>query len=400
MFRSRMSAALLWGVALAPLPVAAQNLGVELVAQGFVLPTFVTAPQGDDRIFVTDIPGQVWVIGPDGSSELFLDIGDQLLFENAIGYSPTGLVGLAFHPDYLTNGRLFVRYNDNANVGHIVEFRVSSDPNRADASSGVSILSFEQINNYHSGGWIGFGPDGYMYITTGDSSFANDGALQAQDTSSLLGKILRIDVDGNRPYEIPQSNPFASGGGAPEVFAYGLRNPWRASFDGGNLYIGDVGQKNAEEINLLTTADAGANFGWSIMEGTFCYRLSCDRTGLTMPIYEYSHRTALGGPPGPELLCDSSITGGYVYRGRALPELFGHYVYADFCTGAVRSIRLTDTGAFDPMSLSDEIGHFGGLISFGIDGAGELYFTVSEGLDEGLGFDVGVGGLVFRIVPR
>jgi hypothetical protein len=219
----------------------------------------------------------------------------------------------------------------------------------------------------HNGGWMDFGPDGLLYIGLGDGGGGNDQFGNGQNRNTLLGKILRIDVDSGSPYGIPPSNPFAAGGGAPEIFVYGLRNPWRASFDGDNLYIGDVGQGTWEEVDVISTASGGANLGWSIMEGNHCFQsTTCNQAGLTLPVYEYGHGEGC------------SITGGYVYRGTAIPEIQGQYFFGDFCSGFVRSFRYGAGGFADLKDWAD-LGNLGSITSFGVDSAGELYIVTIEG---------------------
>lgn len=367
------SAAFAIFLALAPVAAAAQTIGAQLVANGFDAPIFVTAPPGDDRLFIVDQPGRIWVLD-DGAiaQQPFLDVSDLIR-----SGGERGLLGLAFHPDYADNGRFFVDYTNRDGDTRIVEYRVSAeDANRADPNFAKEILGIAQPASNHNGGWIGFGPDGYLYIATGDGGGANDQFGNGQNPNSLLAKILRIDVDNGDPYAIPPGNPWANGGGVPEAFVWGLRNPWRASFDRDTLYIGDVGQGQWEEVDVVTIADAGANFGWSIMEGAHCFQArSCDETGLTLPVHEYSHNVGC------------SITGGYVYRGAAIPALDGHYFFADYCQGFVSSFRVEGGVMTDYHPWAAEIGDVGRILSFGQDAAGELYITSSN-------------GGIYKIVPR
>ena len=230
-----------------------------------------------------------------------------------------------------TNGRFYVNYTDTGGTSRVAEYLVSSNPDRAEKATGRVLLSVPQPASNHNGGMLAFGPDGYLYIGMGDGGGGGDPSGNGQRPSTLLGALLRIDVTGGSTYAVPAGNPFVAGGGAAEVWAFGLRNPWRFSFDGQRLYIADVGQGQWEEIDVLTTAAGGANLGWSIMEGNHCYQPSsgCNRTGLTLPVFEYGHGEGC------------SVTGGYVYRGTAIPELNGHYFYGDFCSGWVRSFRYT-----------------------------------------------------------
>lgn len=338
----------------------------ELVAENLGNPVFLTSPPDDTRLFVVDQAGRILILSEGAvREEPFLDIGDLVS-----GGGEQGLLGLAFHPRYAENGRFFVDYTDVNGDTQIVEYRASSDPNLADSKSATTLLSIDQPYSNHNGGWIAFGPDGYLYIGMGDGGSGGDPQGNGQNLDSLLGKMLRIDVDGARPYAIPPANPFAKGGGAPEIFLTGLRNPWRNAFDGKDLYIADVGQNAYEEIDVVTIADAGANLGWNTMEGLHCFqpRSGCDETGLVLPIHEYEH------PEG------CSITGGYVYRGKAIPEIAGRYFFGDYCSGAVYALRYADGRAGDVVDLSAAgLGSLGSINSFGLDSAGELYILLGDG---------------------
>lgn len=336
-----------------------------VIAEGLGNPVFLTAPKGDSRLFVVDKAGRILILS-DGAAleEPFLDIGDLVSSGNE-----QGLLGLAFHPNYAENGRFFVNYTDVEGDTQIVEYRVSGDPNVAREDSAATLLSIAQPFSNHNGGWIAFGPDSYLYIGMGDGGGGGDTQGNGQNLDTLLGKMLRIDVDGGKPYAIPSTNPFANGGGAPEIFLYGLRNPWRDAFDGENLYIADVGQDMFEEIDVVTLADAGANLGWNTMEGSDCFSPpdGCDQTGLVLPVYEYPH------PEG------CSITGGYVYRGKAIPEIAGRYFFGDYCAGTLLSLRYADGRAGDLVSLSDQLGTLSQINSFGLDDEGELYILLGDG---------------------
>jgi glucose/arabinose dehydrogenase len=354
-------------------PAGAQTLGVELVSDRFDQPVLVTAPASDPRLFVVDQPGRIWIV-KDGKlvSTPFLDITGSVSFRGE-----RGLLGLAFHPEYGDNGRFFVDYTDKNGDTQIVAFTVSDNPDRAAPDSATTILSVAQPAPNHNGGWLAFGPDGYLYIGMGDGGGGGDTYNNGQNKDARLGKILRIDVDTSAPYAIPPTNPFAGGGGAPEIFAYGLRNPWRADFDGNDLYIADVGQNAWEEIDILAVDQPGANLGWPIMEGNHCFRrLMCDETGLVRPVYEFHHD---GGA--------CSVTGGYVYRGTAIPSLVGQYLFSDYCAGFVHSFRYENGAIGEVTDWSEGIGGVGQVTSFGEDAAGELYITAQ-------------GGRVFKIVPR
>jgi glucose/arabinose dehydrogenase len=337
---------------------------VPVVRAGLVQPLFLThAGDRSGRLFVVEQPGRVRVLTGGGlRATPFLDLRGRVLFGGE-----RGLLGLAFHPRYAGNGRFFVDYTRRTDGATVVEeFRVSADPNVA-APAGRVVLTVPQPFASHKGGMLAFGPGGYLFVGLGDGGGAGDPGNRAQDRRQLLGKILRLDVDRGRPYAIPPGNPFADGGGRPEIFALGFRNPWRFSFDRstGALYAGDVGEKRVEEVDRVVL---GGNYGWRRLEGNLCFKpaVGCDRTGLRPPILTYAHASGR-----------CAVTGGYVYRGRAIPGLVGGYVYGDFCTGEIfvrragaAPARLLDTGLM--------------ISSFGEDQAGELYV-------------VGLGGTVHRL---
>ena len=331
------------------------ELALEEVAVGFETPLYVThAGDGTNRLFVVGKGGLIYVV-EDGEvlDEEFLNVSS-LVSDN----SEQGLLGLAFHPKYESNGRFFVNYTDLAGDTQIVEYSVSDNANVADPSSAKPILSFAQPQDYHNGGHLSFGPDDYLYINTGDGGTPD----AAQEKGSLLGKILRIDVDNGDPYTIPDNNPFVDETGARgEVWVYGLRNPWRSSFDraNGDLYIGDVGQFKREEVSFQDgNSPGGENYGWPITEGNICYEPAenCDTAGLTEPIITYDHDAGV------------SITGGYVYRGEAIPGLIGDYLYADYQQKMWVASREGDAWKSD--LIFEDIDF---IASFGEDEAGELY---------------------------
>ena len=347
-------------------PVAAA-IQLETVATGLTSPLYVTsARDGTDRRFIVQQGGVIKVLQPGATTPtVFLDITARVL-----SGGERGLLGLTFHPRYAVNGRFFVNYTrqtDGATV--VAEYRVSdSDPNVAGSIETI-LLTIAQPFANHNGGMIEFGPDGFLYIGMGDGGSANDPGDRAQNIGDLLGKILRIDVDhanGTVPYSSPPDNPFfGATPGRDEIYASGMRNPWRFSFDRatGDLYVGDVGQGAWEEIDLVTL---GGNYGWRLFEGNHCTNLgACDATGLTFPIVEYGHS---GGR--------CSITGGYVYRGARSTLPGGTYVYGDYCTGEV----FTLSGSAQAVALDSSLN----VSSFGEDEAGELYV-------------VGLGGTVDRI---
>src|ERR1044071_2629463 len=314
-------------------------------------------PDGSGRLFVLEKPGRIRIIQNDQLIETpFLDITDRV----GSGGNEQGFLGLAFHPQYAQNGRFFVNYTDKNGDTVLARFQVSSDPNLADPSSEVKLLGVDKPFPNHNGGVLAFGPDGYLYAGLGDGGSAGDPFGNAQNTGVLLGKILRLDVDSADPYAIPSDNPFGN-----EVWAYGLRNPWRLSFDmsTGDLYIGDVGQNTWEEIDYLPKGSpGGTNFGWNLREGAHDYNGSA-APDLTEPVAEYSHQE--GG---------CSVTGGYVYRG-SMPEWNGIYLYGDYCSGKIWGLIQQD-GGWQSQLLFDLDGT---ITSFGQDASEELYLLSDSG---------------------
>jgi glucose/arabinose dehydrogenase len=354
---------------LVPLAAPAQEapvaLTAKLITDQLERPIFATAPAGDPRLFVVEQTGRIRILA-DGvlADAPFLDLSASI----SIG-GERGLLGLAFHPDYAENGRFFVNYTDVRGDTQVAAYRVSGDPNVADPASAELILNVGQPYANHNGGWIGFGPDGLLYIAMGDGGSGNDPHDYGQRRDRLLGKILRLDVDSAAPYAIPPGNPFAQGGGAPEIFVTGVRNPWRNAFDGDLLYVADVGQGIWEEVTVLSPADAGANLGWKIMEGPACRDGSvCDQAGLKLPTHAYKHDGN-----------GCSITGGHVYRGAAIPEIVGLYFFADYCSGKVWSFRYAAGEARDLTDWTGVLHRMGPVSSFGLDAKGELYLTTVEG---------------------
>ena len=335
-------------------------LGFEPVAAGLSLPLgLVHAGDGSGRLFIVEQAGRIKVF--DGTvvrATPFLDVSALVSC-----CSEHGLLGLAFHPDYRTNGVFYVHYTNTAGDTTLARYRVSSDPNLADAASAQILLNISQPFANHNGGQIAFGPDRFLYMGLGDGGGAGDPGNRAQDLGTLLGKILRIDVDGGFPYAIPATNPFRSTPGAmPEIWAYGLRNPWRFSFDRqtGDLFIADVGQNAREEVDFqLASSPGGENYGWRFMEGTACFNPSagCNDGTLKLPILDYDH--SLG----------CSITGGYRYRGQRFPQYSSRYFYGDYCTGLIWAA--TQSG---PTWSTTQLMDTPLLItSFGEDEGGELY---------------------------
>ena len=329
------------------------------------------AGDGSGRIFVATQRGVIHVIekktGPQ-KSKVFLDISDRVIYKDR--ENEEGFLGLAFHPNYRENGRFYVYYTTRhePHTSVISSFRVSQDKNRADASSEEQILKIKQPYWNHNGGTIAFGPDGYLYIGLGDGGAANDPHGNGQNLKTLLGSILRIDVDkkeGGRPYAIPKDNPFVGTPGArPEIFAYGIRNVWRIAFDRktGRLWAADVGQNIWEEIDLI---QKGGNYGWNYREGLHPFGTKTPPKGAQLidPIWEYDHTVG------------KSITGGFVYRGKRLPELVGCYVYADYVTGRIWALRWDERTQRVTANLAIPGPAFP-IISFGEDEDGEIYFLV------------------------
>lgn len=321
------------------------------------------AADGSGRLFVAEQGGAIYIVsGGSVSASPFLYISSQVS-----GGGEQGLLGLAFHPDYPTDGRVFVDYTDLAGDTVVSSFQV--DPGTPDVvvpGSEVVVLTVDQPYANHNGGAINFGPDGYLYVALGDGGSGGDPGNRAQDLDSLLGKILRIDVDnptGGMNYGIPGSNPFAGQAGRRgEIWLYGLRNPFRFSFDRttGDLWLGDVGQLDWEEVDVARAGVGGLNFGWRVMEGAHCYSPSsgCSTAGLVLPVVEYGH----------EFGC--AVIGGNVYRGSASPLLRGGYVFSDECTGLTWAVSATGSGAQALVQVADASA---GIAGYGEDEAGELY---------------------------
>ena len=353
--------------------------GLTLIASGLTSALYVTASPGDtNRVFVVQQSGVIRVVFRDSLlTPPFLDLSGIISYGGE-----RGLLSLAFHPNYASNGYFYVDYTAPDGALTVARYHVSANINVGDAASGQVLLSIPHAaNSNHNGGLVTFGPDGYLYIGTGDGGGGGDPDGNGQDSTVLLGKILRIDVNGAFPYAIPPSNPFVGRPpAAPEVWAYGMRNPWRFSFDRvtGDFYIGDVGQVAYEEIDFAPAGDLGGhNYGWNTMEGLHCYApaTGCVMTGLVLPVYEYSHASG-----------NCSITGGYVYRGTRNPSLLGRYFFADYCVGRVRSLRMVAGVATDLVSHT-EFALLPGLTSFGENTRGELYITRGN-------------GEVYRIAPQ
>lgn len=350
----------------APTPVA---LSLEQVATGLANPVFVTAAPGDnDRLFVVELSGRIKIIKNGSLLPVpFLNI-DAIVQSGG----ERGLLGMAFHPEYSGNGFFFVNYTGNHGNTRVSRFSVSGDPDVANPASELNILTQVQPFSNHNAGMLAFGPDGYLYVGFGDGGSANDPQNNGQKATTWLAKMLRIDVNNGSPYSIPADNPYVGAVDTlEEIWAFGLRNPWRYSFDRltGDLYIGDVGQNAIEEIDFqLSTSTGGENYGWRLKEGTLCFNppSGCDPAGLLVdPVYEYSH----GGNP---FRC--SVTGGYVYRGCAIPELDGAYFFGDFCSGNIWSFRTDGSSVTDFTDHTADLGSsLFGISSFGQDARGEIY---------------------------
>ncbi len=348
-------------------------------ASGLSSPVFVTAAPGDtSRLFVVEQGGRVRIVQDTLLTKPFLNISSIIT-----SGGERGLLGLAFHPDYSGNGYFYVNYTNLSGNTVIARYKVSANPDTARTDSAQILLTITQPFSNHNAGWLGFSPnDGYLYIPMGDGGSAGDPGNRAQNNAERLGKVLRIDIDTGAGYKIPPDNPYKdSAGYVPEMWAKGLRNPWRCSFDRqtGDFYIGDVGQGLWEEVDFQPASSAGKeNYGWRLKEGDHCYNpsVNCDPGGLTDPIHEYPHN--------PEI----SITGGYVYRGNAIPDLRGAYFFGDYGSGKIWSFKYDGvdttefrerTAEFNSSSVS--------LSSFGEDAQGELYFA-----------DLGTGR-IYKIVP-
>jgi len=313
---------------------------------------------GDGRLFIVEKIGHIHVL-QDGNliQNPYLNIEGRV----GSGGNEQGLLGLAFHPDYAVNGLFFVNYTDTNGDTVISRFRVTGDPNVADPNSEVILLRRSQPFGNHNGGSLDFGPDGYLYAGLGDGGSAGDPQGNAQSLDTWLGKILRLDVDSAEPYAVPADNPFGN-----EIWAYGLRNPWRISFDSqtGDLYIGDVGQNQWEEIDFVSAGTPGGmNFGWDYLEGTHPYEGTPPQGAqLTPPVAEYNHSQGC------------SVTGGYVYRG-AMPEWNGIYLYGDYCSGIVWGL-INSNGGWQNQVLFNDAGR---ITSFGQDNSGEVYIATDGG---------------------
>jgi hypothetical protein len=357
-----------------------QGIALELVSDDLSQPVGAWSFPGDDRVFVIERGGRVSAIDAAGARSTYLDLSSRV---NSGGIE-NGLLGLAFHPEFESNGRLFVYYTraengDDSPDSRISEFTASNaGSSSVDAATERVLLDVEQEGIRHRAGMLQFGPEGYLWIALGDGGL---GDYSAQDLESLQGSILRIDVDSGDPYAIPPGNPYSSSGGLPEIWTHGLRNPWRFYLDApdGLIYIGDVGQAGVEEVNVAPITEAGINWGWPNFEGDNCYLPTdgCDMGGWQGPVVGFDHSDGA-----------CSVTGGIVYRGAAIPELTGHYFYGDWCAGFLRSFRYEDGAATEEDDWSADIASLGilQLSSFGWDGNNEMLVVDSN-------------GAVYRVVP-
>lgn len=355
-----------------------------VISSGLDGPLYLTAPSGDDRLFVVEQRGTIRIYKNESlKAAPYLDLSDKVYTSHE-----SGLLGLAFHPEYGANGRFFVYYTTlDARCGGgdgvrstVAEYVVSpGDPDIADTAETI-ILELCQPTDIHNGGMLAFGPEGYLFIGLGDGGWIWDGwtgdscpvgRCNAQNKRTLLGSLLRIDVNSTRPYAVPADNPFVGIDGADEIYAMGFRNPWRFSIDGHTVYVGDVGESNREEIDVFSLTDPGLNFGWPRFEGTLCVKewtseTTCDADGMTFPVLEFRRSIS------------TAIVGGYVYRGSAL-ALDGYYFYGDFVKGFIRSALIIDGVARHHKDWTSTFGAQPQLASFGVDGHGELYLISLQG---------------------
>jgi len=344
-------------------------LAARLVASGLRNPLDLQAAAGDrERLYVVEQGGRIRVIrNGQLQSTPFLDVSARIS-----SGGERGLLGLAFHPQFATNRRFFVNYTDPRGDTAVAEFRATSADAADPATERVLLRQAQPFAN-HNGGGLAFDNAGRLLIALGDGGSGGDPLGNGQRLDTFLGKILRIDVDAAAPYAVPADNPFrATAGAAPEIWAYGLRNPFRISVDRptGDLYIGDVGQNRVEEVDVgLASRRGGENYGWNVTEGSQCYSPSsgCSRTGFTPPVYEYTHSEGC------------SVTGGVVYRGCRMPDLAGTYFFGDYCTGLVRSFRLASGQATDVRDWTAGLRGINSPSSFGLDADGEAYVVDYDG---------------------
>jgi glucose/arabinose dehydrogenase len=365
----------------------AGSIRIEPIASGLRRPVYVTAPQGDSRLFVVEQAGVIRIVK--GSTVLprpFLDIRPLVHFD-----AEQGLLSMAFHPEFRSNGYFFVYFLDRNKHILIERYRVSANPDVADGASRQTLLSIDKPGWEHNGGLLRFGPDGMLFLGTGDGGLGRRLAHNAQDPKSFLGKMLRLDVNDERGYRIPAGNMFRAGGpGRPEIWATGVRNPWRFSFDSaaGLIYVADVGHFHREEVNVVRSNRQGANFGWRKMEGGGCFitfnsqrvaavywklirvfgRIPVCRTdGLVLPVVEYAHSVKA-----------CAVIGGHVYQGRSIPMLAGSYLFSDFCGHWLRTFRYMNGRATEKREW--KVPNIGQVVSFGEDASGETYIIGDKGV--------------------
>ncbi|KQS92599.1 PQQ-dependent sugar dehydrogenase [Chryseobacterium sp. Leaf394] len=365
--------------------ISAQSITLQEFATGFTAPVEIVNAN-DTRLFVVQQDGIIKILQPNGvtNGTNFLNIGSKITYGGE-----RGLLGLAFHPQYATNGFFFVFYNDTAGNLTVARYTVSSNPDVANASTEKIIISIPKPFDNHNGGSIHFAPDGYLWVVTGDGGSGGDPNNNAQNKNSLLGKMLRLDINSTGPYNIPPGNPFVGIDGADEVWSYGLRNAWKFSFDltTGNAMIADVGQGVFEEINSMPITQAGINYGWRCYEGNGNFNTGgCDpQSSMTFPVAVYDHT---GGK--------CSITGGYVYRGTANPALQGKYFFADYCSTQIGMLNSDNSITWTPAFTGNNFS------TFGQDSQKELYvaavtsgkiFKIQSGTlatDENMLYDEGI----------
>jgi glucose/arabinose dehydrogenase len=338
---------------------SSQTIGLETFASGFTSPVEITNA-GDSRLFVVEKGGKIKILNSNGTTNTtaFLNITGQVTTG-----SEQGLLGLAFHPNYSSNGLFFINYTNLSGNTVIAKYAVDSgNPNIANASSGSILLTIVQPYANHNGGTLKFGPDGFLYIGMGDGGSAGDPENRAQNSNVLLGKMLRIDVNSGTPYSIPNDNPYVGVAGADEIWAIGLRNPWKFSFDKikNNLWIADVGQDNIEEINIAGTSQAGLNYGWHCYEGDVAFNTTgCpSRASMKFPVKVINHSTGA-----------CSVTGGYVYNGTTYPNFKGLYFFSDYCNPQIGMMTTAGTVTYSEAYIGNNFSTFGEDIN------GELYIA-------------------------